>query len=173
MNLLTKFTENPVNFVRMHNLNPIPDEYCSECIRFWSDLAEFLGLSRSAGEVYGHIFLSEMPLSADEVAKRTQSSRSGSGQHLKLLVEIGAIRVSQNIQDRKTHFELQTDLGVFIRRLTNTRIFPKFAELNEQMHFLQMKASETQIPHLNDRIDRLARWKQKIEPLAKILKSII
>jgi len=145
----------------------------SESIRFWGEVGELLGFPRSTGEVYGHLFISEKPLCADEIAERTVSSRSGSGQHLKLLTEIGAIRVSQAVQDRKTHYELQTDLGILMRRLTNTRIFPKLEELNQQRLELQSQAAESGSAHLNERFDKLDRWKQKIEPLANLLKSLI
>ena len=152
---------------------PPISEIESESIRFWGEVAELLGFPRSTGEVYGHLFISKHPLCADEIAEFTGSSRSGSGQHLKLLTEIGAIRISQAVQDRKAHFELQTDLGVLIRRLSNTRIFPKLAELNQQRLKLEQLASESDAPHLIERFDKLERWKQKIEPLANLLKSLI
>jgi DNA-binding transcriptional regulator GbsR (MarR family) len=125
-----------------------------------------------SGEVYGHFFISEKPLCADGIAARTSSSRSGSGQHIKLLADIGAIRISQAIHDRKAHYELQTDLGILIRRLTNSRIFPKLGELNAQRLSLQNEASEAKATHLIERFEKLDRWKQKIEPLATLLKSL-
>lgn len=145
----------------------------SESIRFWGDVADLLGFPRSTGEAYGHLFISEKPLCADQIAERTGTSRSGSGQHLKLLAEIGAIRISQAVQDRKAHYELQTDLGILIRRMSNTRIFPKLAELDQHRLQLQSQASESEFTHLRERFDKLERWKQKIEPLAALLKSFI
>lgn len=144
-----------------------------ESIRFWAEVADFLGFPMSTGEAFGHLFISEKPLSADEIALRTGTSRSGSGQHLKLLVEIGAIRVSQAVQHRKTHYELQTDLGILVRRLSNTRIFPKLAELNQQRLQLQKQAQNAQSSHLTERFEKLDRWQQKIEPLSNLLKSLI
>jgi DNA-binding transcriptional regulator GbsR (MarR family) len=154
------------------DLQPIK-EIEIESIRFWAEVADFLGFPMSSGEAFGHLFISEKPLSADEIALRTGTSRSGSGQHLKLLVEIGAIRISQAVQHRKTHYELQTDLGILVRRLSNTRIFPKLAELNQQRLHLQNQASDAEAAHLIERFKKLDRWKQKIEPLGNLLKSLI
>ena len=157
----------------MEGQNHSEDELKTECIRFWADFAEFIGFPRSMGEVYGHLFISESPLCADDIVQRTQFSRSGSGQHIKQLMEIGAIRVSQAVQHRKTHYELQTDLGILVRRLSNTRIFPKLAELNQQRLQLQKQAQNAQSSHLTERFEKLDRWQQKIEPLSNLLKSLI
>tara|TARA_Y200000002_G_scaffold377385_1_gene382912 strand:+ start:190 stop:663 length:474 start_codon:yes stop_codon:yes gene_type:complete len=145
----------------------------SDCIRFWVEFAELLGFPMSTGEVYGHLFISEKPLCADDIAKATNSSRSGSGQHLKILTEIGAVRISQEINDRKTHYELQSDLGILIRRLTNSRIFPKLAELNQQRINLQKQANESDDANLIERFNKLERWNQKISPMSTLLKSLI
>ena len=127
----------------------------------------------STGEVYGHLFISQKPLCADDIAKATNSSRSGSGQQLKVLTDIGAIRISQEIKDRKTHYELQSDLGILIRRLTNSRIFPKLAELNQQRINLQKQANESDDANLIERFNKLESWNQKISPMSTLLKSLI
>ena len=145
----------------------------SDCIRFWIEFAELLGFPMSTGEVYGHLFISQKPLCADDIAKATNSSRSGSGQHLKVLTDIGAIRISQEIKDRKTHYELQSDLGILIRRLTNSRIFPKLAELNQQRINLQKQANESDDANLIERFNKLESWNQKISPMSTLLKSLI
>ena len=145
----------------------------SECIRFWIEFAELLGFPMSTGEVYGHLFISQKPLCADDIAKATNSSRSGSGQQLKVLTDIGAIRISQEIKDRKTHYELQSDLGILIRRLTNSRIFPKLAELNQQRINLQKQANESDDANLIERFNKLESWNQKISPMSTLLKSLI
>ena len=149
------------------------DNYLSENIRFWADVADFMGFSRSLGEVYGIFFVSESPLSADDVAAQAGASRSGCGQHIKSLTEIGALRVAQNVQERKTHFELQTDLGVLIRRLMGSRVIPRLAELNQQRLELHGQATANKATHLIERFERLERWKDKTTPLAKLLHSYI
>tara|TARA_B100001057_G_scaffold499001_1_gene607971 strand:- start:1392 stop:1922 length:531 start_codon:yes stop_codon:yes gene_type:complete len=144
-----------------------------DCIGFWADFADLIGFPMSTGEVYGHLFISEKPLCADDIAAVTGASRSGIGQHLKVLTEIGAIRISHTVNNRKTHYELQTDLGVLIRRLTNSRFFPKIEELEQQRINLQKQAEESENAHLIERFAKLERWHQKISPLSKLLKSLI
>ena len=145
----------------------------SETIRFWEDVAEFIGFPRSAGKVYGIYFTTEEPLSADEIAQKTNMSRSGSGQHIKSLVEIGAIRVSQSAQQRKAQYEIQTDLGVLIRRLLNSRLFPRLMELNAQSKSLHASSLEANQETLVARFEKLERWQHKVAPAAAVLKNFL
>ena len=70
-------------------------------IAFWCDVADFLGFPRSTDEIFEYFFVADSPLSADDIAERTNSSRSGCGQHIKTLLDIGAIRISQSTASRK------------------------------------------------------------------------
>ena len=100
-------------------------------------------------------------------------SRSGSGQHIKSLLEIGAIRASQATAERKAHYELQTDLGILVRRLVNSRLFPRLIELNEQRKSLHHEARSLEHEMLITRFEKLERWKQKVDPAAALLKNFL
>jgi DNA-binding transcriptional regulator GbsR (MarR family) len=149
------------------------DKITSDSIAFWCDVADFLGFPRSTGEIFGHYFVTDLPLSADDIAERTHASRSGCGQHIKTLLDIGAIRVSQSTTCRKAHYEMQTDLGILIRRLVNSRMLPKLLDLNAQRQELHQRATEENANILLTRFEKLDRWKQKIEPAAHLIKSLI
>lgn len=158
----------------MLNQPPNPDlpPLDAEIIAYWVDIATCLGFPRSIGEIYGLMFLTEAAISADDVVERLGISRSGAGQGLRQLVEIGAIRPAHVLGSRKEHFQLQTDLGVLVKQLLNTRIFPRLEKLASQRRALAESAHKGGAAHLVQRFDKLERWHGKAAPALKLLKAL-
>ena len=142
-----------------------------ETTAFWIEAASLLGLSRSIGESYALIFLSPAPLNADDLVDKLGISRSGAGQALKQLAEIGAIRPATGMQSRKDHYELQTDLGVLVRLFLNTRMLPRLEELSRRRAEFAAQAQQFGRDHLLARFDKLERWGDKTKPLVALIKT--
>ena len=140
-------------------------------LSFWVQVSDLLGYPRSYGQIFGLIFLSETPLSADDLVDRLGISRSGAGQGLKALQDIGAIKSSLQLTSRKEHFQMQTDLGVLVKLLLNSRILPKLEELAQQRKALDVAVRKNGPVHLVQRFDQLERWKGKTAPLVTLLKT--
>jgi DNA-binding transcriptional regulator GbsR (MarR family) len=149
-----------------------PTSLEDETIAFWMEIAVSLGFPRSVGEVYGLIFISEAPLNADDIVAKRGLSRSGAGQTLKLLADIGAIRPCISAQSRKEHYELQTDLGVLVRLFLNSRVLPRVDELARRQTALATQASESRNAHLIARFNKVERWQTKTAPLIALVKSL-
>ncbi|MFA6961129.1 MAG: transcriptional regulator [Opitutaceae bacterium] len=142
-----------------------------EIIAFWVQMSGLLGYPRSIGEIFGLIFISESPLSADDVVERLGISRSGAGQGLKALQDIGAIKPAHHVASRKEHYQMQTDLGVLVKLLLNARILPKLEELGQQRSTLDASVRATGPAHLVQRFEKLDRWRGKTAPLLALLKT--
>ncbi len=152
--------------------NAPASELDRETAAYWMEVAAALGFSRSIGEIYGLIFISVEPLNADDIVEKLGISRSGVGQALKTLAEIGAIRPSRQQQSRKDYYELQTDLGVLVRLFLNSRVLPRLEELNRRRTALAAAAQKSGPDHLAARFEKLDRWSSKTSPLVSILKSL-
>jgi DNA-binding transcriptional regulator GbsR (MarR family) len=144
-----------------------------ETTALWVDVADALGFPRSVGETYAQVFLSAEPVNADELVERLGISRSGAGQALKTLVEVGAIRPARGVPGRKDHFELQTDLGVLARLFLGRRILPRLEEYSRRRAALAESARRSGIAHLAARHDRLERWGGKTRPLLAVVRKLI
>jgi len=142
-----------------------------EILAFWVQVGALLGYSRSVGEIFGLIFVSEAPLSADDLVERLGISRSGAGQGLKALLDIGAIKPAHQLTSRKEHFQMQSDLGVLIKLLLNARVLPKIDELSQQRAALDTAVRKKGPAHLVQRFDKLERWRGKTGPLLALLKT--
>ena len=136
------------------------------------EVAGAIGFPRSVGEIYGLIFLTPEPLNADDIVQKLGISRSGVGQALKTLSEIGAIRPAPHTQSRKEHYELQTDLGILARLFLNSRILPRLEELGRRRNTLASRVSTAGSAHLIARFEKLDRWRGKTTPLLAVLKAL-
>jgi HTH-type transcriptional regulator, glycine betaine synthesis regulator len=153
-------------------VQPIPVELERDLITFWVQVSSLLGYPRSIGEIFGLIFISPAPLSADDIVAKLGMSRSGAGQGLKALQDIGAIKPVHQVASRKEHYQMQTDLGVLIKLLLNARILPKLEELAQQRASLDATIRAQGPAHLVQRFDKLDRWRGKTTPLLALLKSL-
>ena len=151
---------------------PLSTELERELITFWVQVSSLLGYPRSIGEIFGLIFVSESPLSADDIVAKLGMSRSGAGQGLKALLDIGAIKPLHQVASRKEHYQMQTDLGVLVKLLLNARILPKLEELAQQRAALDATIRAQGPSHLIQRFDKLDRWRGKTAPLLALLKSL-
>lgn len=151
---------------------PANAELERETTAFWVEVADALGFSRSVGEIYALLFVSAEPLNADDIVEKLGVSRSGAGQALKTLAEIGAIRPAMGMSSRKDHYELQTDLGVLVRLFLNSRVLPRLDELGRRRVALREAAKKANSPHLSARFEKLERWQTKTKPLVGVLKSL-
>ncbi len=143
-----------------------------DIIAYWVQTATLLGYPRSVGEIFGYIFLSEQPVNADDLVEHLGISRSGAGQGLKALLDIGAIRPAHNIADRRDHYQMQSDLGVLVKQFLNVRVFPPLEELRRQRDALKETVAASRNPHLAQRFEKLLRWQGKASPLIAVLKSL-
>ncbi len=143
-----------------------------ETAAFWVEVADALGFSRSVGEIYGLLFVTDAPLNADDIVEKLGISRSGVGQTLKTLADIGAIRPAAGLASRKDHYELQTDLGVLVRLFLNSRVLPRLDELGRRRAALREASQKAGPAHLAARFEKLERWRGKTKPLVAILRSL-
>ena len=127
------------------------------CLAHWVELADRLGVPRSLGQLYGLLFMSNRPLSAQDCVEQLLISRSSAGQGLKLLKEFGAIKATFRVGDRSEHFVIEPDLGVLITKVLEGRLLPAFGAFSEAMR-AESKSNEGLS---KERLEKLFRWEQK------------
>ncbi|MFN6016277.1 MAG: GbsR/MarR family transcriptional regulator, partial [Verrucomicrobiota bacterium] len=63
-----------------------------EVLAVFVDGVRVLGLPPSIGEIYGLLFISQAPLSLDDLVKRLKISKGSASQGLRTLKSLGAVR---------------------------------------------------------------------------------
>jgi len=92
-----------------------------EVLTVFVDGVRVLGLAPSIGEIYGLLFISQAPLSLDDLVKHLKISKGSASQGLRTLKSLGAVRETNGNgnDERRTYYEPAVELkrlvGGFIR----------------------------------------------------------
>ncbi|NBB79751.1 MAG: hypothetical protein GVY36_09940, partial [Verrucomicrobia bacterium] len=103
----------------------------------WVRLADSIGFPRSYAQIYGYLFLSQSPVTAQDCVEKLRISRSSAGQGLKFLRDLGAIRPHFELGSRAEAFIVEPDLGIMLRSMVEGRIMPAFDHFFDSMAKLE------------------------------------
>jgi DNA-binding transcriptional regulator GbsR (MarR family) len=87
----------------------------------WGDLGDQWGVNRSVSQIHGLLYLSEDPLTAEDIAERLGMARSNVSNSLKELLGWNLIRRVPVMGDRRDHFEAETDIWEIALRIAAGR----------------------------------------------------
>ncbi len=132
-------------------------------IQNWVQLADTLGLPKSPTQIYGLIFTSKKPISAQDCVDELKISRSSAGQGLKTLRDIGAIHPSFKLGARREAFVIESDLGLVMQGVMNGRALPAFDTFFAQLDALKKSLNPETDSFLIGRIQKLHRWRTKLD----------
>jgi len=104
----------------------------------WGEMGTVWGVNRSVGQLHALLYLSDRPLSAEEIADTLGLARSNVSTSLKELQSWNLIRRVQVMGDRRDYFEAEADLWEMVTRIAEGR---KAREIDPTLAVL--KACET------------------------------
>jgi DNA-binding transcriptional regulator GbsR (MarR family) len=87
----------------------------------WGEMGGQWGVNRSVSQIHALLYVSERPLSAEEIAATLGIARSNVSNSLKELLSWDLIRRVPIRGDRREHFEAETDLWEMVRRISDGR----------------------------------------------------
>lgn len=87
----------------------------------WGDLGGQWGVNRSVAQIHALLYLSERPLTADEIASTLGIARSNVSTSLRELLGWNLIRRVPIMNDRRDHFAAETDLWEMVTRIAAGR----------------------------------------------------
>lgn len=80
-----------------------------EFVEHMGQLFEGEGLTRIAGRIYGHLLLSEPPLSLDDLSVALQVSKGSASQDTRLLERLGVLERVTLPGDRRVYYRASSD----------------------------------------------------------------
>jgi HTH-type transcriptional regulator, glycine betaine synthesis regulator len=134
-----------------------------EAIHLFIRFAAMLGQPRSIAEIYGLLFMSEKPLTMDALIDRLGMSKGSASQGLKYLQDLGAIRTVYVAADRRTHYEVVTELRKLAARFLNQQIQTHFENSETILSGIASKVEtlpDEQRKHVVERLELLRRWER-------------
>ena len=87
----------------------------------WGDMGNQWGVNRSVAQIHALLYLSERPLTAEEISETLGMARSNVSNSLKELISWKLVRRAPVMGDRRDHFEAETDLLQMVTRITQGR----------------------------------------------------
>jgi DNA-binding transcriptional regulator GbsR (MarR family) len=81
-----------------------------EFILHWGEMSSRWGINRSMAQIHALLYLSEEPLSAEQIGEALGLARSNVSTSLRELQAWGIVRVSHRLGDRRDYFEAVTDV---------------------------------------------------------------
>jgi DNA-binding transcriptional regulator GbsR (MarR family) len=87
----------------------------------WGDMGGQWGVNRSVSQIHALLYLSERPLTAEEIADALGMARSNVSNSLKELLGWNLIRRVPIMSDRRDHFEAETDIWEVFTRIAAGR----------------------------------------------------
>jgi len=138
-------------------------------IENWVRLADTLGVPRSLAQIYGLIYGSRAPVSAQDCVDALKISRSSAGQGLKALRDLGAIKPAFELGARREAFVIEPDLGVLIHGFLEGRLMPAFSTFFDRLVQLEAQDTGPGAEFRRRRVKKLRRWGDKLNRARKWL----
>ena len=149
----------------------------------WGDMGSSWGVNRSVAQIHALLYLSERPLTAEEIAETLGLARSNVSNSLRELMGWKLVRRVPVMGDRRDHFEAETDLMEMVTRIAQGR---KEREIDPAAAALKACVAEAErdrdaSPVVRERlaemerfVDSLNRWYEQMlgVPPAKIMALI-
>lgn len=137
----------------------------------WGEMGTVWGTNRSVGQIHALLYLSEKPLTAEEMAETLGLARSNVSNSLKELTGWGLIRRVHVMGDRRDHFEAEADLWEMVTRIAEGRkareIDPTLVTLRRCLEDAQgdrqMSATARQrITEMHELVSMIDGWAQEM-----------
>jgi DNA-binding transcriptional regulator GbsR (MarR family) len=105
----------------------------------WGDMGSQWGVNRSVSQIHALLYLSERPLTADEIAASLALARSNVSNSIRELMAWDLIRRVPVKGDRREHFEAETEVWEIAMRIAAVR---KERELDPAVDALRVCVAE-------------------------------
>jgi DNA-binding transcriptional regulator GbsR (MarR family) len=100
----------------------------------WGEMGTAWGVNRSVAQIHALLFLSDVPLTAEDIAEQLSLARSNVSNSLKELQGWSLVRRTHVMGDRRDFFEAEADMFEMVRRIAQGR---KARELDPAIEVLR------------------------------------
>lgn len=150
-------TESP-NAAAIRNLE---DQF----IENWGDISALWGVSRSIGRIHALLFLSQQPLSMEDVAQRLQISHGNASTSIRDLLAWGVIHKHHKPGERKTFYEAEQDPWTWFHTCIRERrrrevlpVFDRLGDVRKEARELSKVHDDPDVNHAQQRIESFTNF---------------
>jgi DNA-binding transcriptional regulator GbsR (MarR family) len=142
----------------------------------WGDMGGTWGVNRSVSQIHALLYLSERPLTADEIAEQLGLARSNVSNSIKELLAWDLIRRVPIKGDRREHYEAEVDVWEIFSRIAARRkqreIDPAIAALRACVNSADSSAhihpvARNRLRNLLEFVETMDRWYEQMLTVPK------
>lgn len=152
------------------------NDFERECVGFFADLVQVLGVPRSVGQIFGLLFASPHPLSFTDIAARLDISRGSASQGLQSLRTLGAVRRTVNSLDRRELFVPELGLRKLFAGVIREKIDPLLSDDDSRLQRLRgLALAGSGAPNARfylQQVRQIDRWRRQISLLLPMFRTI-
>jgi DNA-binding transcriptional regulator GbsR (MarR family) len=139
--------------------------------------AGLIGLPRSIGEIYGLLFCAKESLTFDELVSRLRISKGSVSQGLKLLRQLGAVKLHYVPGSRRDHYQPELSMKRLVRGFIKDQFEPHLVSGSQRLQGLRDLIEDEPDPllqaHAKKRLDTLMSWQQRMRKLMPIVMAVL
>jgi DNA-binding transcriptional regulator GbsR (MarR family) len=138
----------------------------------WGDLGGQWGVNRSVAQIQALLFLSDTPLTAEDIAETLGMARSNVSNSLKELMAWKLIHRVPMLGDRRDHYQAETDLWQMATKVAQGRkareIDPMVAAIRDAMVHLDQDSAgvspqiKARLHRMHDFVTTVDNWYQQM-----------
>jgi DNA-binding transcriptional regulator GbsR (MarR family) len=121
--------------VTKHDLPPAIERF----VLHWGEMGTVWGVNRSVAQIHALLYVSDAPLSAEDIADQLGMARSNASVSLRELLGWSLIRRVHAMGDRRDFYEAEADMFEMVRRIAEGR---KAREINPALATLRACVAE-------------------------------
>lgn len=152
-------------------------EFERECVEFFVEVVQVIGVQRSVGQIYGLLFASPDPLSFTDIVARLELSKGSASQGLQFLRSLGAVQNVGTDGDRRERFKPELGLRRLVGGLLRDKIEPVMDRGGAQLRRLRDAAERSPdsagVKFSLGRVKQLETWRRQMWLLLPVLKTIL
>jgi len=167
----------------------------TECIGFFAEVVQVLGVPKSIGQIYGLIFASPAPLSFTDIVARLEISKGSASQGLQLLRSLGAIKLARSLPlnhralrltpdvpvlspvelPRRDYYEPELSLRKLVSGVLGEKIMPLAMTGGDRLARLRELAEQDgeRSDFLLDRVKQLGTWRRRLRTVLPVLTALL
>ena len=131
----------------------------------WGEMGTSWGVNRSVAQIHALLYLSETPLTAEDIADRLGMARSNVSTSLRELLSWSLIRRMHGMGDRRDYYEAEADMFEMVRRIAQGR---KAREIDPALTVLRSCVAEAKIdaavtPNVRKRLTAMLDFTETVD----------
>lgn len=153
-----------------------------EMIEAGGRVCQLLGVPRSTGQIYGLLYLSAKPLSLDDIAEALGISKASASTGTRQLLGWRAIRLVWVHGERRDHYEVEPDLGNFIRAGYSDFLKPRLLSAQRRIEKMSESLEEDlaeggltreEYKVCSERLKNFAQIQKKLQALVPLAEKLL